>query len=267
VPGAPVAPVPWLAPWFDGWRDTGAAVQARWSAGQSLHQALNDAAGALPIHFTAHDALPPGAAYEAHVAATGQCPTRDNLHDFFNGLCWLRFPRTKRRINQLQAQAIARDGIRPTRGPLRDALTLFDENGALFLGPPVLLQALQARDWHGLFVSQRPLWTQARVVLFGHALLEKLAGTPRKDITAHVLVPRGLPPGADAGCAALDAWLADELGAHRLAAKPFTPLPVLGVPGWWAENQNFSFYDDSLVFRPRRTPEQPQQSLCGTRGT
>jgi len=41
-----------------------------------------------------------------------------------------------------------------------------------------------------------------------------------------------------------------------LAGKPFTPLPVLGVPGWWAGNENFSFYDDSLVFRPRKTPEQ-----------
>jgi hypothetical protein len=27
------------------------------------------------------------------------------------------------------------------------------------------------------------------------------------------------------------------------------------VPGWWPENENFSFYDDSLVFRPRKTPE------------
>ena len=34
----------------------------------------------------------------------------------------------------------------------------------------------------------------------------------------------------------------------------FTVLPVLGVPGWWAASENFSFYDDSLVFRPRRTP-------------
>ena len=39
----------------------------------------------------------------------------------------------------------------------------------------------------------------------------------------------------------------------RLAAKPYTPLPVLGIPGWWAANQNFSYYEDSLVFRPRRS--------------
>ena len=31
-----------------------------------------------------------------------------------------------------------------------------------------------ARDWQRLFVGERALWAQARLVLFGHALLEKL---------------------------------------------------------------------------------------------
>ncbi|MBI5907604.1 MAG: DUF3025 domain-containing protein, partial [Burkholderiales bacterium] len=26
------------------------------------------------------------------------------------------------------------------------------------------------------------------------------------------------------------------------------------VPGWWPDNENFSFYDDSVVFRPRKIP-------------
>ena len=51
----------------------------------------------------------------------------------------------------------------------------------------------------------------------------------------------------------LDDALARDLTAPWLAAKPFCPLPVLGVPGWWADNQNFCFYDDSLVFRSART--------------
>ena len=50
----------------------------------------------------------------------------------------------------------------------------------------------------------------------------------------------------------LDAWVAADLSAARLAAKPFVPLPVLGIPGWWPENENVSFYDDAQVFRPRR---------------
>jgi hypothetical protein len=51
----------------------------------------------------------------------------------------------------------------------------------------------------------------------------------------------------------LDGWLALQLTAERLAAKPFVPLPLLGIPGWAAENENFSFYDDRRVFRPPPT--------------
>ena len=55
--------------------------------------------------------------------------------------------------------------------------------------------------------------------------------------------------------ASLDAWLAQELQPACLVTKPFVPLPVLGIPGWWPGNENFSFYDDSLVFRsaPRKS--------------
>ena len=48
------------------------------------------------------------------------------------------------------------------------------------------------------------------------------------------------------------AALFQALDATTLAQKPFCPLPVLGVPGWWAQNLNFSFYDDPQVFRPPR---------------
>jgi hypothetical protein len=46
--------------------------------------------------------------------------------------------------------------------------------------------------------------------------------------------------------------VASDLSAAKLAGKPFAPLQVLGVPGWWADNENFSFYDDSDVFRPAK---------------
>jgi hypothetical protein len=49
--------------------------------------------------------------------------------------------------------------------------------------------------------------------------------------------------------AEVDRWLAGQLTAARLAGKPFTPLPLLGTPGWWPGNRSFSFYDDALVFR------------------
>lgn len=206
-----------------------------------------------PLRFVPHAALPPGEPYEAFVDRTGSVPTRDNLHDFFNGVVWLALPALKQRFNQLQAAEIRRAGgvragsrqagIATQRGPLRDALTLFDENGALLDGPAPLLKALRQRDWAALFSDHRALWAQARLTIVGHALLEKLATAPRKALTAHVLVGTGLDN-------AMGRALAMDGGAW--AHKPFLPLPVLGVPGWWAGNEAPGFYDDSAVFRAPR---------------
>lgn len=253
-----IAGVDWSAPWSGPWREPGEHVAAAIASGRHLHRALNDA-GACPVRFVAQSALPDGIAYEQFIFERRECPTRETLHDFFNGLCWLRLPRSKSRMNALQAGEIARDGIGARRGPVRDAVTLLDENGALLDAPPPLWEALLAREWRRLFVDLRPLWAQARVLVVGHALLEKLA-QPRKDLTAHVWCE----PADLSSLQAADAWLADRCTAGRLAAKPYTPLPVLGIPGWWAPNQNFSFYEDSLVFRPRRSrPGQNRQPPAG----
>lgn len=241
--------IDWGSPWLADWRNPGAAVAQRVAQGLTVHEALNRQ-GAAPVRFVAQAELPGGVAYESHIFAAGGVPTREGLHDFFNGLCWMRFPRTKQRLNRLQAGEIARAGVGAVRGPVRDALTLFDENAALLQAPEPLWEALLARDWPCLFVTLRPLWPQARLVLFGHALLEKLA-RPYKSITAHVYrVPVPLTLGSD--LRDWDAWLASCLDADGLAAKPFTPLPVLGVPGWWADNADPAFYDDAQVFRARR---------------
>jgi hypothetical protein len=241
--------IDWGQPWLAPWRGAGEPVAAQVAAGTPLHTALNRA-GPAPVQFVAQKELAAGVPYERFIHDSGRCPVRPGLHDFFNGLCWLRFPQAKQALNRLQAQEIARAGIGPRRGPVRDAITVFDENGALLDAPAPLWQALAQRQWRRLFVDLRPLWAQARLLLFGHALLEQLV-TPRKAITAHVWRAQcGLDPAT-----AADAWLARHCTADALAAKPFTPLPVLGVPGWWAGNENFSFYDDSLVFRPAKTAE------------
>jgi len=241
-----LAAIDWRPGWLDGWRESGQPVQSRILSSATVAQALN-AHGGAPVSFVPQSALPPGMAYEQFIFERGTVPTRDNLHDFFNGLCWMRFPQTKQRLNQLQAAEIACAGVTALRGPVRDALTVFDENAAFLLAPQLLWDALEARDWQRLFVGLRPLWKEAQLVLFGHALLEKLVFA-RKPITAHIYRAQ---PAIDS-IAKLDAWIAQDLSAAKLADKPFAPLPVLGVPGWWPGNEDFSFYDDPLVFRPRR---------------
>ena len=153
----------------------------------------------------------------------------------------------------MQAEQIAATGIQPVRGPARDALTVFDENAALLLAPDPLWEALQAKDWPLLFGPLRALWGQSALLLFGHALLEKLV-FPRKPITAHVFRVEA----ATDTIADVDAWLDHHLSAPLLACKPFAHLPVLGVPGWWPENALPGFYEDPDVFRvPRRRTVGP----------
>lgn len=240
--------IAWAVPWLEPWCAVGQRVAQAVATGQSVAQALT-ATGLALVQFVPQSDLPAGMAYETFIFDTGRVPTRDGLHDFFNGLCWMRFPQTKTRLNQLQAAHIAASGIQPVRGPARDALTVFDENAAFFVGPDAVWNALVRKDWGALFGPLRPAWADVQLVLFGHALLEKLV-CPRKPITAHVF--RAFP--ATDSIADLDVWIAQDLSADKLATKPFAHLPVLGVPGWWPGNAEPDFYADTSVFRAPKAP-------------
>jgi hypothetical protein len=241
-----IEPIDWQRPWLAPYREPGPRIEAKWRGGESLCDALNsDRPLTLHHRFVPQSALGARVAYETFVHERREIPTRESLHDFFNGLVWLREPALKARLSELHAAEIARRGVTGTRGTLRDALTLFDENGAWLHGPPELIDALRRRQWRRLFVEERGRWREARLSIVGHALLEKLQ-MPRKVHTAHVLV--------------------DEPGAFdvaHLVLKPFLPLPVLGVPGWWAANVEPSFYDDPSVFRPEGSPRSTSSArLC-----
>lgn len=200
-------------------------------AGESVAQALNACGGGG--RFVPQVALPAGEGYEAFVHRSGQVPTRDNLHDLFNGLVWLGQPALKARLNELHRQGLAQPQASGRRGALRDALTLFDESGALLQGPEAVRAALTAHDWRRAFVDEAKAWAGMTVLVVGHALLEKLAIAPRKSHTAH-------------------AWWGDPLSASAgdWARKPFLALPVHGIPGWWPSVQDEGFYADASVFRP-----------------
>ena len=232
-----VQPAPWLQP-LAGWLPLAAADAAADAAAT-----LNALPGA-PRHFVPAEALPAGEAYEAYIARTGRVPTRHHLHDLFNGLVWCAEPALKARLNELQAAQIAERGVGAVRGPVRDALTLFDENGAVWPEcPEPIAEAWRRRDWRAMFITHRALWAQASPPrLVGHALMEQLATAPRKGLCAHVLLDDPL-----------------RLSPEDWARKPFLPLPVLGVPGWWAANEAPAFYDDATVFRPLRPALNPSE--------
>ena len=245
-----VSAINWSAPWLAPYVPVGPGIAAQVAAGVTNAEALTAALAphATPVRFVPQSELPAGMAYESYIFDSNCCPTREGLHDFFNGVAWLKFPLTKRRLNHLHVAQIAQTGIQPVRGPARDGLTVFDENSAFLQAPDELWEALAAKDWPCLFIELRPLWAQAHLLLFGHALLEKLV-YPRKPITAHVYRAQT----AITSIAELDAWMAADLSADKLASKPFAHLPVLGVPGWWPANEAPAFYADASVFRPLRS--------------
>lgn len=258
--------IDWSRPWLDSVRRAFERLQIQ---GDSFIEAFNANASALaltnhqgqPIRFVPQSALPEGAAYEEFIGATGCVPTRDNLHDFFNGLVWQTFPLIKRELNALQAAQIAHAGVGKSRGPARDAATIFDENAVLLVVRDsgegrALVDALLAHQWSTALLERRTMFgREAQLWLFGHALMEKLVA-PRKAITGHARVVLATDDYFARAPEAQQRWIdehvAADLAATGLTTAGFTPLPVLGVPGWWP-GQDGAFYADATVFRPKRS--------------
>ena len=223
----------------------------RWLAGERSLERLNRQAAerdlrnenGKPIRF-----VPPGARelyYEVKVFETGRVETRpESLHDFFNALAWLAFPRTKARINAMHAAEIPREGAR--RGRLRDLLTIFDEGGAIVqCDDEALLQLLAQGRWTELFwVNRGRVKSAMRIVVLGHAVLEK-ALEPWPGITCKAMV---LPAGVDT-----DAEAAARLARLPPGASPreLAPLPIFGYPGWYEQDE--AFYADARYFRQGKT--------------
>jgi len=281
---------PWrepLAEWIDRCGDPSQAPVALAALNAAAEERGCRSAGGRPLRFVA--AAPgdqPGAqSYERRISERGEILTRltgrGACHDGFNALCWLAFPRIRAALNALHIrslppQAVETDQPRPAapgavaavapvpgagvRGRLRDRVTLFDESGAVLVTRDRSLPAaLRCADWEGLFIAGRERWrTQARLLVVGHALHEKLV-QPYKAICARVFVLEADPAqplealDALAAHAIASAW-GNGLGASPMlepAARALPPLPLLGIPGWCPDNDDPAFYRDPLVFRPR----------------
>ncbi len=204
-----------------------------------------------------------GRYYEDFIFATRQIPTRAaNWHDFFGALIWCLLPRSKALLNQLHIAEMARHGQKQ-RTPLRNKLTLFDECGVvLCLEPSALAHAGLLRDhqWQQSFWLQRADWWQGvRPLIFGHAIYE-MATAPFLGLTAKAVfieVPAGFSQWSLTDAYTfLDEKLALQIANNHLLLDnlQLTPLPLLGVPGWYAANQQAEFYANTDYFRPRRRP-------------
>ncbi len=213
----------------------------------------------VPIEFVPQEAKT-DEPYETRVYARGKVLTRSrNWHDLFNALAWITFPRSKAAINRHHYREMLARQAEGLRGTARDVLTLFDESGAIVVSSePELSALLREFKWKELFWQHRgELIESMRCYVFGHSIYEK-ALQPYKGITAKTLIfdvpARELERPVPQQLATLDARLAKYFSEPEAlaATEGYAPLPVLGIPGWSADNEDERYYEDSQHFRPGR---------------
>lgn len=218
----------------------------------------------MPLRFVAQECgkLPFESQYEPRCYLTGGVQMRaHNWHDLLNALVWLTFPKTKAILNARHYHALMEEGASGNtgRGAVRDVNTLLDESGVIVVYADAELGAL-LRDfqWKELFWQRR---AQVRAAmgfyLFGHGLYEK-ALQPYVGMTGQGLLlavePEYFSWPPTRQLTHLDSLLADYLAApeHCRSTRDLSPVPLLGVPGWTADNDCAAYYDNTAYFRPGR---------------
>lgn len=234
--------------------DGPAAIDA-WAARQPLRPTTGSG---WPIRFVAP--IDDGEDYEARIWRCGAVATRSGCaHDRCNALVWLNFPQTKAALNAAHvALRGAPGGDAVGRGAARDALTHFDECGAIVVArDPALLDLIRGFRWKTLFWERRAdVRRDMALVIFGHATLAALH-RPFRGLTAKAVletVPAewfGRTP--EERLVELDRRVARRFAAvPRLVPRDLQPLPLLGWPGVVAASEDAAYYDDGFQFRAGR---------------
>ncbi len=196
-----------------------------------------------------------GRDYESRIYLKGEIQTRKNsCHDLFNALVWMTFPKAKACLNSIHFHEMAKEAGH--RGKARDIATHFDESGVIVATSDEALSAkLQNFEWHSLFwENRRKVLEEMRFFMFGHGLLEK-ALSPFMGLTGNGLV---FPVEKQFFSRSLNAQLAilDESFEIRYSkiekTRDFSPVPLLGYPGWMTENSEEAFYLNESYFRKGR---------------
>jgi hypothetical protein len=168
------------------------------------------------------------ALYDGRIAVRGEVPTRErDWHDFFNVLCFATFPRAKNALHRRQYAAL-QGRLTPgtaklpnARTPEQDALTLFDEGGAVVAATAEAAAVLTTHDCGQETVERLQQQGVARVVPFGHALFEHLVEDLRcPGGCTHVAVVEALPRDPAALVDLVDRCLATALGNPHSFASP-----------------------------------------------
>ena len=206
--------------------------------------------GGTPLSFEAASSRRSSAlSYERRISREGKIEIREgSRHDFANALAWLAFPLTKAALNSVHVRD-GRDATANGRSRARDAATLLDEAGMIFVCGDAELTALLRRwQWHALFWQRRDIVAErVTPLVIGHGLLDKLHA-PFRALTAQALI-------VDATVDRADQVAAAEVRAWDFAPNRLAPLPVAALPGWDTEEIGERLFADREVFRLKRSRE------------
>ena len=229
--------IDWEAPWLKPWRERGEPIAQQVKEGASVEQACNASLAFLKrqlciqdsgtqsiceVEFVPQSALPDGQAYEQFIFDTHSVPTRDGLHDFFNALCWLQFPLAKKQINLVQARAIQAQGVGSVRGPVRDAVTVFDENATLIQLPDSLWHALQERNWQTAFGAMKAHWADLGLWPCGLGKIGQSLQSHHGSLVASAIQSAPIRVGCLVG---------PRPAAQQVGPQTFLAHPCVGHPG------------------------------------
>ena len=205
--------------------------------------------------------------YEPRIYLNGEVQTRaENWHDFFNALMWMMFPKVKAAMNYHQyQQQKERWGCSSQRSNLENILALFDENGAIVVSSNRLLsRLLREFKWKELFVDRRyDVLEHMQFFMIGHSLYEK-ALNPYVGMTANSMILEVEESFFNQPLVAqikeLDVIISNMLMNKQWVQSPkaYSPLPLLGIPGWTTDNEQPGYYDNIQYFRKGRS--QPQNA-------
>ncbi len=209
-----------------------------------------------PDHFDQH--------YAPRIYLYGEIQTRtENWHDFFQLLTWFLFPKTKAVINAIHIprakQRIEGGGDIGRRSPVENMLSLFDEGGVVITSCDAsLLQLIKDFKWKELFWQRREELSQnLECTTFGHAMYEK-ALAPYLGMTANAILLQVDESFYAKTAAGRLHYIDEQLAAIFADGKRYTqprdlnPFPILGMPGWDADNSEPAYYDNTDYFRPGR---------------
>lgn len=197
--------------------------------------------------------------YEPRVFLKKELQTRtQNWHDFFNALIWLKFPETKRTLNNLHFSQAKNRNKGTNRSMLENRITQFDECGAVIISKSqILLDMIRQHKWQELFIENREAFnSDLHCIVFGHAIFEK-ALSPYIGMTCHCLLLHedelqkkpSVENTQGINIEALDLQIA-EIWLNKIAHNPgrFHAFPILGIPGYWPD-QKSEFYENKQYFR------------------